>query len=68
MYYLGEALLDSLLKGAILLLLLVSGRVVVETLKSQGSLFDNVRSGLVLELVLELGFFSPHPLTVQNPL
>lgn len=46
MYYLGEALLDSLLKGAILLLLLVSGRVVVETLKSQGSLFDNVRSGL----------------------
>lgn len=67
MYYLGEALLDSLLKGAILLLLLVSGRVVVETLKSQ-SLFDNVRSGLVLELVLELGFFSPHPLTVQNPL
>lgn len=67
MYYLGKALLDSLLKGAILLLL-VSGRVVVETLKSQGSLFDNVRSGLVLELVLELGFFSPHPLTVQNPL
>lgn len=45
MYYLGKALLDSLLKGAILLLL-VSGRVVVETLKSQGSLFDNVRSGL----------------------
>lgn len=44
MYYLGKALLDSLLKGAILLLL-VSGRVVVETLKSQ-SLFDNVRSGL----------------------